>query len=245
MIAHLGMYLRPETRAATERFWGLIRAHLGYGPEHLTDSDDFWGIWQSPDLLLSQTCGYPYRARLHEQVQLVGTPDYALPGCPVGYYNSVFVARADDPRAQLSEFDGACFAYNEPMSQSGWAAPRHHYDQQGLRFGPLLKSGGHRLSALAVSEGRADFAALDALTWALVQEHDPFSSSLREIERTAPTPTLPFITGPKTEVAPLFEAVTHAVHAISDADRKTLHLQGVTHIPSSEYFSVATPEKPT
>ena len=79
MIAHLGMYAVP---AANEALWMQTRCALGYGPDRLTQSDDFWQIWQDPDLLFSQTCGYPFRARLHKQVQLIGTPDYGLPGCP-------------------------------------------------------------------------------------------------------------------------------------------------------------------
>lgn len=46
-----------------------------------------------------------------------------MPDCPAGYYNSVFIARRDDPRRNSPDFTCATFAYNEPMSQSGWAAP--------------------------------------------------------------------------------------------------------------------------
>ncbi|MCX8955299.1 hypothetical protein OU790_17900, partial [Ruegeria sp. NA] len=73
MIAMLGMYDMPEVQAANDRFWGLIRAHLGYGPEQLTRDADVWQVWLDPELVLAQTCGMPYRTRLHGRVQLVGT----------------------------------------------------------------------------------------------------------------------------------------------------------------------------
>ena len=95
MIAALPMYDRPETAAATDRYWGLIRDGLRAreieAPDDLTRTDDLWTLWQSPDLVLAQTCGLPFRARLHGQVQLVGTPDFGLPGCAPGYYNSVII----------------------------------------------------------------------------------------------------------------------------------------------------------
>ena len=103
MIASLPMYDRPETAAANDRLWAGIRDRLRAeglpAPEALIHgASDLWPQWTSPDLVLSQTCGYPYRSRLHGQVLLVGTPDYGVDGCAPGHYRSVFVARADDPR---------------------------------------------------------------------------------------------------------------------------------------------------
>ncbi len=124
MIAFLGMYDRPETRAANDRLWASIRDHLGRGPQHLSRQVDVWQTWASPDLIFAQTCGMPYRTRLHDTVNLVGTPDYRLPGCAPGHYNSVFVVGRDAPGEQLADFAGKTLAYNEPMSQSGWASRR-------------------------------------------------------------------------------------------------------------------------
>lgn len=129
MIASLGMYELSGMAGANDRLWALIRDGLRArgiaAPDGLTRGEvAYWDAWQSPDLVLSQTCGFPYRARLHDKVTLIGTPDYGLPGCPPGHYCSVFVARKDDPRVTLDQFDGTALAYNEPLSQSGWAAPQ-------------------------------------------------------------------------------------------------------------------------
>jgi hypothetical protein len=68
VIAALPMYDRPETRAATDRFWELTRDALSLrgidAPEALTRDRDPWDIWQAPDLVLAQTCGLPYRSGL-------------------------------------------------------------------------------------------------------------------------------------------------------------------------------------
>ena len=111
------MYDMAPLQGANDRFWALIRDALGFGPQTLSRDGDPWDIWRSPDLLFAQTCGLPFRARLQGQVQLIGTPDYGLKGCPPGHYCSVLVARAEDPRADLGEFSGARFAYNEALSQ--------------------------------------------------------------------------------------------------------------------------------
>lgn len=250
MIASLGMYDRAETRDANDRFWALIRDGLRArgvaAPAALTRGEHaYWDAWQSPDLVFSQTCGFPYRAKLHDHVTLIGTPDYGLPGCPAGYYTSVYVARSTDPRHELAAFSGAAFAYNEAMSQSGWAAPQNHAAALGLRLVPRLMTGGHRLSALAVNEGRADLAAIDALTWDMLQRWDPWTATLKEIARTAPpTPALPYIAAKGADAGLYFDVVSAAIAALSGEDRHCLHLKGLVRIAPESYLAVPTPAAP-
>lgn len=244
MIASLPMYDLAPQQAANDRFWRAIRAHLGQGPESLMREGDLWEHWLSPDLVLSQTCGYPYRARLHGKVTLVGTPDYGLPGCPAGHYNSVFVARADDPREGLKAFAGATFAYNEAMSQSGWAAPMQYLGDASIVMGDLLRTGGHRLSAMAVSEGRADLAALDALSWKLMCKSEDFTDTLKEIARTTPTPVLPYITALGRDAAACFAAIDAAIGDLTPEDRDCLSLKGIVRITPDAYLAVPTPPAP-
>jgi ABC-type phosphate/phosphonate transport system substrate-binding protein len=244
MIAHLGMYDRPETAAANDRLWQAIRASLGFGPTKLTRDVDFWQVWHSPDLLFSQTCGMPYRTRLHDKVTLIGTPDYGLPDCPPGHYRSIFVAHKDNAGKTLSDFSGHRFAYNEPVSQSGWAAPQCHALSHNVHFDTYLETGGHAHSAQAVADKRADIASLDALTWALIQKYDTFAQDLIVIDQTPPTPTLPFITAKNRDPAPLFAAIKFAIHAINPADRALLHLHDIVEIPAAAYLAIPTPPPP-
>ncbi|MDP3194887.1 phosphate/phosphite/phosphonate ABC transporter substrate-binding protein [Tabrizicola sp.] len=249
MIASLAMYDFGPAQAANDRLWALIRTGLrGRGiaaPEALIRGEHaYWDAWQSPDLLLSQTCGYPFRARLHGQVTYVGTPDYGVEGCAPGHYRSVFVARADDPRRTLVEFDAARFAYNEPLSQSGWAAPQTHAARLGIRLVPVVQTGGHRLSAKAVAEGRADIAALDAVTHALLQTVDPEAAALRVVGLTDPTPGLPYITAQGRDPQPIFDAVSEAIAALDPVHRDTLRLKGFVRLPVADYLAVPNPPAP-
>ncbi len=236
MIASLPMYDRAETAAANDRIWAAVRDGLRQAghdaPESLTrGADDLWPQWTSADLVFSQTCGYPYRARLHGTVTLVGTPDFGVEGCPPGFYRSVFVARADDTRRTLADFDGARFAYNEALSQSGWAAPQTHAAKLGLRLPPTLRTGGHRFSALAVAEGRADIAALDAVTWRMLRRWEPAVATLREIALTDPTPGLPYITAAGRDGALMFRLVEAAIAAQSPEDRDATGIRGLVRHP--------------
>ncbi|AZL60407.1 hypothetical protein EI545_17195 [Tabrizicola piscis] len=249
MIASLGMYDFGAAMAANDRLWALARDRLREqgidAPDALTRGEAaYWPAWEAPDLLLSQTCGYPFRARLHDRVAYVGTPDFGVDGCPAGYYRSVFVVRADDPRGALADFDGAPFAFNEPLSQSGWAAPQVYAAGLGLRLPPVVQTGGHRLSARAVADGRADIAALDAVTWALLQDMGEVSAALRVIDQTTPTPGLPYITALGGDADRVHDAMADAIAALSAQDRATLHLKGIVRIPVASYLAVPNPPPP-
>lgn len=244
MIVSLPMYDRPETAAANDRLWQTTRAHLGYGPEHLNRDDDIWTHWQSPDLLLSQTCGYPYRAKLHGKVRLVGTPVLDLPDCPPGRYHSVLVARQDDPRETPGDFADARFAYNQPLSQSGWAAPQNYAMSLGFTFAHPQQTGGHSASARAVADNNADIAALDALSWELMLRHDDFAQRLRVIAVTPSTPALPYITSLERDVDAVCSALAAAIADLAAEDRATLGIAGLTQIAADDYLAVQNPPPP-
>lgn len=249
MIASLGMYDLPALAADHDALWVLVRDGLRArglaAPDALTRGEAaYWAAWQDPALVLSQTCGYPFRARLHDKVTLVGTPDHGVPGCPPGHYCSVYVVRADDPRPTVKDFDGAALAWNEALSQSGWAAPNTDANRRGITFRPGPQTGAHAHSARAVAEGRADIAALDAVTWALLTEHGLAPEGLRVLDRTPPTPGLPYIAGPGADGAALFDAVSAAIAALPAAARARLHLRGILHIPAAAYLAVPNPPPP-
>jgi len=243
-LASLQMYARAETQGAQDRLWHAIRAHYGQGDGELTHCDPIDSAWDDPDLLLSQTCGMPYRHHLKDRVTLVGTPDYAVEGCAPGYYRSCILARRDDPRQHLTQFAGATLAVNSTMSQSGWAAVENHLADTGAGFdfrANMRITGGHMASARAVAQGHADLASIDAVTWRFLQRYEPWTADLTVIQMTAPTPGLPLITRAGLDPAPLFDAISNAIADLSPDDQSLLALNGLTTIAKSAYLAVPLP----
>ena len=237
MIASLPMYDRPETAAANDRFWNSILGHLGEDPFPLTRGEDTWDVWRSSDLLVSQTCGLPFRQQLKDKVTLIGTPDYGLPDCPPGYYASVIVTRADSGFRTLYELNGGVMAVNARHSQSGFAAPLN----AGLRPQSVIETGGHIASARAVCKGAATFAAIDAQSWRMMLRWDDFASDLMVLARTEPTPGLPFITARNRDPEPLRAAIRAAISDLGATDRDLLNLKALVQIPRADYLSIPTP----
>jgi ABC-type phosphate/phosphonate transport system substrate-binding protein len=248
MIASLPMYDRPETAGANDRLWHAIARGLrdrGVGaPAALDRTTDLWATWLSPDLLLSQTCGLPYRARLHPNVTLVASPICDLSGAPPGHYYSVLVVRRDDARRTLADFDGATIAVNDPLSQSGWAAPSAEAAREGIAFGRIVLTGSHRASARLVAEGGAEIAAIDALTWAMIRRWDDFAMGLRELATSEPTPALPWITAPHQDAETIAAALSEAIAALSPADRDILGLRGAIRLEPAAYLALPLPPPP-
>ena len=245
MIASLPMYDWPEIRSYQDKYWQAIRQCLGFGPVELTRGfEHYTAHWLHPDLLLSQTCGLPYRANLHGKVTLIGTPDYGLPCNPPGHYHSVLVVNAQAGGTQLSDFMDGVFAYNEKGSQSGWAAAQMHLSQQGLHPRRFLETGGHRASIKAVAAGRADLAAIDAVTWEIALQHEPATARLRVIGTTTPTPGLPYISALGRDPAPLRVAISAAINSLDTPVRTALMLHGLQVIPAAAYLALPVPQAP-
>ena len=242
--ASLPMYDWTELRRATDALWAGVRDALRAGgfaaPEALDRRADASALWTAWDLVLSQTCGLPYVRHLRGRVALVGTPDYGLPDCPSGWYRSVVVARRDDPREAVEEFRGARLALNGADSQSGAQAMMFHLGDRsgpGPFFGVVLASGSHERSARMVAEDAADLAAIDAVTWRLIEAHRTFAGALRIVARTAPTPGLPLITaGDPERVAAAFEA---AVAGLDPGAREVLGLRGLVRTRDDDYDLIA------
>ena len=196
--AELLMYIAPEPiRAANEQWLARILEHLGRS-RFDADGLSLLELWRSPDLLLTQTCGYPLMTALRGQVRIVGRPRYELPDATAGNHCSLILTRADDSRRNLAEFFDSRGVINSEDSNSGMnllrqcLAPLH---QNGQFFASVGISGGHRESLRWLREHRADLAAIDSVTYAYLLQHAPEEvRALQVIARSAWSPTLPFIT---------------------------------------------------
>lgn len=233
-VAALPMYDWPEVRPATDAFWACLRAALlarGIAaPARLTRGA---APWRDPGLVLGQTCGLPYRQGLHAHVTLIGAPDYGLDGCPSGHYRSALVVRADDPRERPRDFARARYACNATASQSGHAALAE-------ALGPLapdrgLLTGAHRASVIAVADGRAEIAAIDAVSWRLARAWEPAAARLRVLGWTRPGPGLPMITAHGRDPGPFAAAICAAITELAPCHHAALGLAGFVPLRPADY----------
>ena len=222
MIAALQMYDLPELRAETDALWAAfaeaLRARGVAAPDRLARPEAVDGPWTRPDLLLAQTCGWPYVTRLRGRVRLVATPCHAAEGCDGPRYRSIIVARADDPAPDLAAMRGRRLAYNAPDSQSGVQALRAAVAPlaEGRPFfAETVRTGAHRASMAAVAAGHADVAAIDCVTWALLDRIAPRETAgLRALGWTPAAPGLPLISAAEgARLAAIGDATLHVLRA--------------------------------
>lgn len=244
-IAALPMYNVSPAFAAD---WHALLTNVLQAAESSADivePADLHAFWRQPDLLLSQTCGYPLVLGLHEHVKLIATPHFDAPGCDGADYSSVLVARADDgaPRS-LEAFRGARAAYNSVDSNSGYNAFRHAVAPlaiNGRFFSETIETGSHLGSLHAVIDSRADIAAIDCVTFAFARDAFPeLVAKVREIGYTRRSPGLPLIASKKVtpeKIDALRAALREAID-IHPSRAQRLRLKGFSVLPYEAYESI-------
>jgi ABC-type phosphate/phosphonate transport system substrate-binding protein len=254
----LPMYDWPEVREATAHLevslqdaissaLGLRQSDIQPWPENM----DLLEAWVHPDVLLTQTCGYPLTHALKGRVRLIGTPHYGFPGCRGHHYCSQLVVRRDSRFEQLEDLRGARAVFNGSDSQSGMNAFRRSIaDIAGGKrfFSEVHVSGGHLLSMQSVVEDKADIASIDAVCWGLAcRELPELSEQLRPIAQTATAPGLPFVTSLRisdAEANVIAEAIaTVFSSAETQKSRERLGIHGFSRMSLKDYASIPLMEQ--
>jgi ABC-type phosphate/phosphonate transport system substrate-binding protein len=255
LVASLGMYDFPWTAKANDALWTALADRLRAAgidaPSGLARGADLHETWRDPRLILGQTCGYPYVATLRGRVALVATPIYAFAGCQGAWHRSFLLAGKRQARRSLADFAGARAALNARDSNSGMnlframIAPLAHGRPF---FGKVIVTGSHAASLAALSEGQADIAAIDCVSFGLLQQGRPeLTHTVELVAQTPVTPALPFIMSADLAQSHL-SAVRAALFATLDdpalaAARKTLGLVGAEIFDDADYDRVAQIER--
>ncbi|OHV19143.1 phosphate ABC transporter substrate-binding protein [Rhizobium sp. RMa-01] len=248
-LVSIAMYLTSRPLAdATAELWSFLRDYLSQAgltdlPGALDRTLPYDEAWLRPDLLLSQTCGYPFVSRLRGKVRLVATPAYEYPGCDGPAMRSFVVVRKDSSLRSLEDLRGTTAAINSPDSNSGsnfFRAAVAPLARNGRFFGRIIETGSHGGSIAAVAEGRADSAAIDCVTYANIRRFGPEDvEGLRIISETPKGPGLPFITtgdAPDERIRLLRRALAAAIEEPSlAATRATLGLIGFSVLSEADY----------
>jgi ABC-type phosphate/phosphonate transport system substrate-binding protein len=246
--AGLPMYDPPELHAAVDAWWtGLARAFRAEGvadvPDHLDRSVALDALWGAPDLLFTQTCGYPLFGAWAGRLQYVATPRYAADGCDGANYCSFIVVPAHANAQSLEDLRGARCSVSARISHSGFNALRALFAPLatgGRFFGAVSLSGGHAESLAQLSVGEVDVAAIDCVSYTLLTRCRPqVTRPTRIVGRTASAPGLPYATHPDATPDLLHRMRAGLARAFADPEladtRSTLLLDGFDVLPSELY----------
>ncbi len=254
-IAILPMYDFPWTAAANDALWAAMAARLIEAgvdaPKALTRGPDLDTQWRDPRLVFGQTCGYPYVTRLKDAVALIAAPTYAFPGCEDATYRSFIIRRASDPRRALAEFRGATAGLNAHDSNSGmnlFRAAIAPIAGGAPFFRAIVATGSHEASVAAVAEGRADLAAIDCVSYALLGRGRPeLIERVAVVAESPRSPSLPFIASARLGASTIAAVRQALFAALADPNlagaRAALGLKGARPTPPADYARVAEIER--
>ncbi|WP_426130591.1 phosphate/phosphite/phosphonate ABC transporter substrate-binding protein [Pararhizobium sp. PWRC1-1] len=256
-IASLAMYASPPPLAeATAKLWDFLsqalkRTGLDEVPAKLDDAVDYHQAWTRPDLMLAQTCGFPYVKHLRGKVKLVATPVYGHPGCDGPLMCSFIVVAKDSGAQSVEDVRGGRAAINQPDSNSGvnlFRAVVAPLSRDGRFFSSVIETGGHRNSIAAITNRKADVAAIDCVTYGNMLRFDPESlAGIRILAETFNGPGLPLITradASDAEVALMRQILQQAIAEPSLATmRDVLCLQDFAVLSDADYEPLAELER--
>ena len=242
------MYDWPEAREATDAWAAGLARHLeGLGvsgiERELVRAIDHRAAWARPDLVLSQTCGYPLTHGFAKTLRLVATPHYRCDGCDGPHYRSIVFARARSSIRVPGDLADARAAFNTRDSMSGMLALKLVFAPHAGRrrfFAGTIETGSHVGSLLALAREEADVCAVDCVTVCYARCYrNSLLDGLVEIARSPAVPALPYVTSASTsdhDVALLRMAIRAAAadEGLREA-RSALFIDGFSELTEADY----------
>lgn len=255
-IISLPMYDWPEVREATDTWAHGIARHLrqhGFpeAPSELLRCENYGEVWLSPDLLLSQTCGYPLTHTYPRCLMPVVTPHYSVEGCAGPHYSSFIMVHRSANVHQLSDLRSHVSAINDRHSMSGMLALKLMFAplaRAGDFFARTVETGSHLNSLQAVQQGRADVCAIDAVCLAMAKRYRPeLLEGLTELARSPSAPGLPMVTSLRRsaeEIGRLRRALEAAfADSTLEHAREALFLAGASVLDIDDYAIILNLER--
>jgi phosphonate transport system substrate-binding protein len=116
-------------------------------------------------------------------------------GRPI-YFSDVIVRR-DSELVSFEDLRGRSWAYNEPLSHSGYGVTRYHLLRMGEKdgfFGEVVEAGFHLESIRLVREGKVDASAIDSQVLEIELRDDPsLTEDIRVIASLGPSTIQPVV----------------------------------------------------
>ena len=199
IVDHLrfGTFLAPNIMPLYEAAADEVGRRLGIDTELVVETD--YEACAKDRNEVCFVCSLPY-VELERQGLSPAVPIAApvlegerYAGKPI-YFSDVIVHR-DSPFRSFLDLRGRSWAYNEPLSQSGYGITRYHLVRLGEThgfFGEVVEAGFHEESIRMVADHGVDASAIDSQVLAVVMRDDPaVAGALRVIDALGPSTIQP------------------------------------------------------
>jgi phosphonate transport system substrate-binding protein len=137
------------------------------------------------------------------------------------YFSDVIVHR-DSPFRSFADLRGRSWAFNEPLSWSGYGITRYHLVRLGETngyFGEVVEAGFHEESIRLVARGEVDASAIDSQVLAVAMRDDPkLAGSLRIVDSLGPSTIQPVAVSKRVPLD-LRQAVVEVLLGMGDDPR--------------------------
>ncbi len=229
-------------KPALSQYWKTIDGELRFETDESTLAQE--------NLAIGQTCGYPLVNKYQGILQPVCVPVFELRGCDGPLYSSVIIVAKQSNYISLKDCADKIVTINDPESNSGMNLLRATVQplMQGTSFFSSTQiSGEHIKSVRAVVEHQADIAAIDCVTYAMINDAFPaLTKKVRIIAGTGKTMGLPFVIpveiSSRLESATITALFNDALTILPQHFCKTLHLAGFTQVSLRDYQSIVNME---
>ncbi len=193
----IGTFLAPSIMPVYQAVTDEVERRLGVRAELVVETDYEACVDDRNEVCF--VCSLPYvefERRGLSQAVPVAAPvlqGERYGGWPI-YFSDVIVHR-DRPFRSFLDLRGRSWAYNEPLSQSGYGITRYRLLEMGEThgfFGRIVEAGFHEESMRLVAAGEVDASAIDSQVLAVAMRDDPgLARSLRVIDSLGPSTIQP------------------------------------------------------
>ncbi|MGH3651273.1 MAG: phosphate/phosphite/phosphonate ABC transporter substrate-binding protein [Acidimicrobiia bacterium] len=202
-----GTFLAPNMMPVYEAIAAEVGASLGVETELVVESD--YENCRNDVNDVCFVCSLPY---VHfEREGVAPAVPVAAPvlqgdryaGTPI-YFSDVIVHRDSEIQC-FEDLRGRSWAYNEPLSQSGYGITRYHLVSMGETggfFGEVIEAGFHETAIRMVRDGEVDASAIDSQVLGIeMRDHPEIADTLRVIDALGPSTIQPVAVSKRWEPA--------------------------------------------
>ena len=237
--AALPWYRFPETQPILDSIWKDVVSELRvagveHAPEFLDHTTAHRAFLSKPSLVLSQCCGPDLFQDDAVNMVPFAAPVISAYQVEPGYYFSHIVTGKSGVTSQSGvtgeSAEHICprVVINSRTSHSGCTAVKLWLDAHGIEEYTIYESGSHHNSVRELQAGRADIAAIDALSWRFLN-----TNGLEILDNSEPALAPPFIAGCNSTIP--IDLMRPMLDSAFNRHGKSLGITGLVPITKSDY----------